>query len=154
MNDKPFAPGFPPLSKLIKLNFDDMMKEFKKYIPAIQKWRESLKSKKGEKFDVHFLKPPFRYTYLRESEYHSCSSRFPEKKIVSPRFGILVGYQLLEHTGPRIFHFRYWFLRKHDRDFDPNGVYKYLAPCESVIPGSISADKASIPYMNNWETQS
>jgi hypothetical protein len=99
----------------------------------------------GCRGDIVWLECPSKFTYLREGNYYSCSSKFPCKSLLK-RDCRLIGYQLVSHRSPRDFEFRYWYL--YDRDLDPEGVYKngMKFPCESVLPSSISRDRESVPY--------
>lgn len=101
----------------------------------------------GDLKEIVWLESPSKFTYLREAEYHSCSSRFPSKSLLK-KGSRLIGYQLVSHLSARVFNFRFWYLREYDRDLDPEGVYKdrLKYPCEAVLPSSIARDMESVPY--------
>jgi hypothetical protein len=61
----------------------------------------------------------------------STSPRFPVKSIGNrtPRFYRLIGYELVEKKNSKVkgvymYHYLFYWLKLHDRDISPDGVYK------------------------------
>lgn len=77
---------------------------------------------------ITWLEDPLKYSYLRKMEYMTGSSKFPVKSIGKnrPSFNRLIGY---ERISKHLMHARYcyfynvYYLRDHDRDISPEGVY-------------------------------
>ncbi len=98
---------------------------------------------------IIWLDNPLEYPYLREGTYVTTSPKvFPVKRFLKNGMRV-IGYEIHnkergEH--PKVYSRRYWFLKPHDRDLNPNGVYKYLAPAEAVVPSSIQENQESIEY--------
>lgn len=78
---------------------------------------------------ITWLEDPTEYTYLREMWYMSLSSRFPVTNFTRKFTDAakLVGYVLAAKDpgkfGRSIYHWQCWWLKKHDRDLMPDGVY-------------------------------
>src|SRR2546427_12778800 len=83
--------------------------------------------------------------YVRESTYVSmrCHGRPGIYGRSNPRLGRLVGYADLvrknRHREPCCR--RFFWLAPHDRDSDPDGVYRTCAPSEAVDPRTIAPGK-------------
>jgi hypothetical protein len=80
-----------------------------------------------------------RLDYVREIELSAYARRRPTPWHGEGR---RVGYTVLgadaHNDGyPRAFQRRLFFLKKHDRDSAPDGVYSLGAPCEAVDPRTI-----------------
>jgi len=80
---------------------------------------------------INWLEDPLNYSYLRQDRYLSISSRFPVKSIGKriQQFSHLIGYELVEKRnsntkGVYMYYHQFYWLKKHDRDLSPEGVYK------------------------------
>lgn len=90
---------------------------------------------------IIWLDEPLKYSYLRKTKYMSTSSRFPVKSIgkqVSD-FATLIGYELTSKCpgntkGVYLYHYEYYWLKKHDRDISPDGVYAGKEGFEGFMP--------------------
>jgi Family of unknown function (DUF6009) len=118
--------GFiPPPSSPQNITTYNLIKES---VPA-SRWQDRI----GK---MVWLDNPLNYTYLRETIYHSEVSHLPNGLFLSDMDRV-VGYQLISHETGGVFIFRFWWLKTYDRDIQPEGIYKYGAPCEAVIPLSV-----------------
>ena len=99
---------------------------------------------------ITWLENPQNYSYLRQDQYLSTSSRFPVKTIGRriQEFSKLIGYELVERRnsntkGVYLYCHRFYWLKKHDRDLSPDGVYKGprefggRMPTEAVDPARL-----------------
>lgn len=78
---------------------------------------------------ITWLENPLNYSYLRETPYMSCSSKFPVKTIGNrlQDFSKILGYELIGKDGGKgvpVFQYLFYWLKEHDRDLMPDGVYK------------------------------
>jgi hypothetical protein len=100
--------------------------------------------------EIVWLDDPLKYPYLREYNYRTTAPRkFPVKTWFRRSRYRVIGYEVAEHvkgTGRVAYNRRFWYLKPHDRDLDPLGVYRYLSPAEAMVPSSIGLDRKSIPY--------
>lgn len=103
------------------------------------------------KTEIVWLEDPLQFTYLREMTYLTTKPR--QFRINSPIVNgqaKLVGYEIItlerNEKHPQTYSRRFWVLKKHDRDIDPDGVYKDRYPTEAVIPASIGSDSGSERY--------
>ena len=105
--------------------------------------------------EIVWLEDPLKFTYLRESIYHTLDPRRMRLKI--PLFGEqakIVGYEVCTDKSEGVkalgrytaYSRRVWWLKVHDRDIDPNGVYAYHWPCEAVVPVLIAPGRESVSY--------
>jgi len=102
---------------------------------------------KMAKDEIVWIENPLNYTYLREQYHESSSPRFPIKNLSLLRgMEKIIGYQIMSRKK-NCYEFRFWYVRRYDRDIDPNGVYKNSCPSEAVIPDSICRDSKSKPYL-------
>ena len=102
--------------------------------------------------EIVWVEDPLTYLYLREDTYLTTAPRnFPVRTWLRRSGYRVIGYEVMEHekgTGRTAYRRRFWYLKSHDRDLDPEGVYKYLTPTEAVIPSSKGLDRESIRYQN------
>jgi hypothetical protein len=83
---------------------------------------------------------------VRSFEYQASGRRRIAKW---PMEGRRVGYAVLRPDAPHDpqlpgnFTRRVFFLKDHDRDSDPDGVYSYGAPAEAVDPRTITPGVAA-----------
>jgi hypothetical protein len=101
--------------------------------------------------EIIWREDPLKFTYLREDTYLTTAPvRFPVSRPIFYNQSKIVGYEVVRRKrsekSPRVYRRRFWYLKKHDRDIDPNGVYKYSHPTEAVDPPSICLGEESIPY--------
>ncbi|PWR71851.1 DUF6009 family protein [Methanospirillum stamsii] len=80
---------------------------------------------------ITWLDNPLNYSYVRKTSYTSLSSRFPVKTLGKKfqQFGKLIGHELIERKdsntkGVYLYHHQFYWLKEHDRDLAPDGVYK------------------------------
>lgn len=99
--------------------------------------------------EIVWLEDPLKYSYLRETVYISTS---PQKiRLKTPIWegqAKIIGYEIIdrEHEAARdTYERRVWWLKKHDRDLDPEGVYQYNHPYEAVLPDSVGVGVKSKP---------
>jgi hypothetical protein len=107
----------------------------------------------SNELSIVWLRDPLQFRYLRETPLSVV--RRPTGKI-TPRFAdmaFMVGYATVRpQKGNDLYNRRIWWLKKYDRDLDPNGVYGQLtwgmgpAPHEAVLPTSIALNEESIRY--------
>lgn len=68
--------------------------------------------------------------------------------------GKRVGYAVLTDTapanGPGRFERRVFFLKSHDRNEDPDGVYENMAPSEAVDPQTVAAGEPARLTKRAW----
>lgn len=101
---------------------------------------------------IVWLRDPLQFSYLREGVYATTQRRGPiSSRRISRELAFIVGYaecvSKKEESGwptvYRVYRRRFWWLKKHDRDLDPNGVYAHKYPAEAVDPTSIAPNKKS-----------
>jgi hypothetical protein len=97
------------------------------------------------KMSIVWMEDPLQFTYLRERKYTSNHRTIPVKKILFCEQKRIIGYEIISHKRG-MYNFRLWWLKTYDRDFDPEGAYKYNQPYEAVIPSSIESGKESKNY--------
>lgn len=106
--------------------------------------------------EIIWLENPLKFRYLRESIYKTLDPRrFPIKsRKVVDNLELLVGYEVfiynkgeLRPCGDK--ERRYWWLASYDRDLHPEGIYKFTAPSNAVIPSDISLYNVSKPYSSS-----
>jgi hypothetical protein len=96
---------------------------------------------------ITWLENPLNYSYVREDRYINTSSRFPVKGIGKRihQFSKLIGYELVEKRnsntkGVYLYVYQFYWLKSHDRELSPDGVYKGIRgfggrmPSEAVDP--------------------
>jgi len=109
--------------------------------------------------EIVWLEGPLKFTYLRESVYCTLDPRCMRLK--TPLFGQQaksVGYEVCTDPSEggkliarrRVYSRRVWWLKVHDRDIDPNGVYAYHWPVEAVAPVFIAPGRESVSYFTIW----
>lgn len=103
------------------------------------------------KTEIVWLEDPLNFTYLRETKW--CSLKPKQIRLKTPIWGEqaeIIGYEIFHReqgeSAQSTYTRRVWWLKKHDLDIDPNGIYKNNQPSEAVIPSSISVGKKSAPY--------
>lgn len=103
---------------------------------------------KGKIGEIVWLEDPLKFTYLREKRWDKFKNYFSIKEAKTlDDFAKIIGYEYLGLDSRGFLHnFRMWWLKKHDRDISPNGVYKNGCPAEAVIPSSIVVGKKSIDF--------
>jgi hypothetical protein len=93
---------------------------------------------------IVWVRDPKKYTYLREGIYATCRRKGPPPQ----KTFHVVGYA--EHRKAAysfgVYMRRFWWLKDHDRDLDPLGVYKCGCPCEAVKPDSIGLGQESAEF--------
>jgi hypothetical protein len=91
--------------------------------------------------EIVWLEDPLQYSYLRESLYRT--TRPKTIKLKTPIWNDqakIIGYEIFNRKyapAQDTYARRVWWLKTHDRDLDPEGVYKRRHPCEAVVPQSI-----------------
>lgn len=111
-----------------------------------------------------WIEDPFKYSYIRKSGYIHFGRRFPIKswgKDIS-EFAKLIGFEQTGHPSPSIYYYDVYWLKKHDRDLSPDGVYKGkkefggFMPSEAVDPKNL-VNKMDInglqEFLNDLEDQ-
>lgn len=80
---------------------------------------------------ITWLDNPLHYSYVRKTRYITISPRFPVKSLgkIFPELGRLIGYTMVERKnsnteGVYLYHHEFYWLKKHDRDLAPDGVYQ------------------------------
>lgn len=80
---------------------------------------------------ITWFDDPLKYSYVRKTLYISLSPRFPVKTVgrIFQEFGRLIGHELVKREdsntkGVYLYHHEFYWLKKHDRDLLPDGVYK------------------------------
>ncbi|NLW75715.1 MAG: hypothetical protein GXY18_04720 [Methanomicrobiales archaeon] len=80
---------------------------------------------------ITWYENPLNYSYVRKTLYISLSSRFPVKTMGRKfqQFGKLIGHELVDRRdsntkGVYLYHHQFYWLKEHDRDLSPYGVYK------------------------------
>jgi hypothetical protein len=116
-----------------------------------QQWMESLPvnpSAPMHEIDIEWLRDPMQYEYLREGIQATRNNPSGKLKPVLPKDSVLVGYgkNQSQWQSSGIYIRRFWWLSRHDRDLDPDGVYKDFSPSEAVVPSSIQAGHSSLSY--------
>ena len=100
---------------------------------------------------IVWVHDPLKFRYLRESNrFTTQRRRFPVKR----KDVLIVGYATHHKKGHgrTVYNRRFWYLKKWDRDLEPDGPYAVKnfrygpMPCEAVIPESIEAGKDSVDY--------
>lgn len=121
--------------------------------------------------EIVWLEDPMKFRYLREGVLNNGRYEQPGLKSKPRPDGIakLVGYEIITDKNPEIifmddedgrthrhrldylekFNRRFWWLKKDDRDLEPEGCYKYRAPVEAVVPSSISLFGTSESYVKS-----
>lgn len=110
---------------------------------------------------ITWLENPLNYSYVRKTLYKSLSPRFPVKSMPKkfPEFGKLIGHEMVEKEnsntkGVYLYNHRFYWLKKHDRDLSPEGVYKGPRnfgghmPSEAVNPAVLVQQS---PYLKGQE---
>lgn len=103
-------------------------------------------------FDVEerivWLRDPEQFAYLREGV--TCTTR--RSGPISGRYiedlAFIVGYAECAPKGESgrgrtAYRRRFWWLKKYDRDLDPQGVYARGRPAEAVDPRRVVANEPS-----------
>lgn len=86
--------------------------------------------------DVVWVEEPTNYSYLRETRYTTLGYRPPLKKKIWQGQKVIVGFKLVTRGkvgGRNLNTFLVWWLKTYDRDFMPNGIYKFHMPSEGVV---------------------
>ena len=118
---------------------------------------------------IVWLEDPLKFRYLREGIFNNWRYEQigPNNTIKGVgEFAKLVGYEVVVDKKTKItiqpedklkltiklndsqkFSRRFWWLKPHDRDLDPEGCYKDHAPSEAVVPSSISLFRTSEKYI-------
>ncbi len=106
--------------------------------------------------EIMWLVSPLKFRYLRESIYKTLDPRrFPIKsRKVVENLELLVGYEVFiyDKGEPRPCgdkERRYWWLTAYDRDLHPEGLYKFSAPVNAIIPESITLYNNSQTYSSS-----
>ena len=93
------------------------------------------------------------FDYVRESQLYidNPSLRIGKRKrpLFGEQHGSLIAYAVIGRAMPYIFSCLIWWHKKHDRDVQPDGVYRlsepfknnpkyrHWGPCEAVPPGRV-----------------
>jgi hypothetical protein len=103
--------------------------------------REARGANLADEAEIVWEEDPSNFDYVREYALTTCGRKRIAKWTGEGR---RVGYAVLRPDAPHDFHFpgrftrRIFFLKDHDRDSQPNGLYNTGAPCEAVDPRTIS----------------
>lgn len=87
---------------------------------------------------ITWLDDPMKYAYLRKGSF-TASARFPIKRF-EKQGDRVIGYSRMPPRNPYVYDYTIYWLKKHDRDLDPEGVYRGPAefggfmPSEAVNP--------------------
>jgi hypothetical protein len=99
--------------------------------------------------EIVWLEDPLKYSYLRERVYiTTLPKKIALKTPIWQNQAKIVGYEIVNRKhepAPDVYHRRVWWLKTHDRDLDPDGVYKSNHPLEAVLPDSIAVGVESKP---------
>jgi Family of unknown function (DUF6009) len=95
--------------------------------------------------EIVWLRDPLQYTYLREYAHWTTK---PRGRIAPNlvQMAFIVGYVQYRRSASYrpVYRRRFWWLKKHDRDLDNKGVYRYgFGPYEAVVPASIAINQKS-----------
>ena len=110
--------------------------------------------------DIIWLEPLDRFDYVREVIYDSYPSRW-RKPSWRCHDGRLVGFATLVKQpqysgGPRChragYSRRVFWVACHDRDSQPDGVYRWTTPCEAVDPRMVAPRVAGRMTERAWGT--
>ncbi len=99
---------------------------------------------------ITWLENPLNYSYLRKSTFMSGSPRVPIRTVEKRQdYGKIVGYEKVS-SQRYMYLFNFYWLKEHDRDLMPDGVYKGpkefggKMPAEAKNPVELVKDN---PYM-------
>lgn len=97
---------------------------------------------------IVWLRDPRQFAYLRESIYCTTRRRGPISGRYIEDLAFIVGYAECVPKGKSggwrtAYRRRFWWLKVHDRDLDPTGVYARGGPAEAVDPASIAVNRQS-----------
>ena len=98
---------------------------------------------------IVWLRDPRQFAYLRESIHFTTRRRGPISGRYIEDLAFIVGYaECVPKKGKSggwrtAYRRRFWWLKVHDRDLDPTGVYACAGPAEAVDPASIAANRQS-----------
>jgi len=89
--------------------------------------------------EIKWLMDISNMDYVRQSMDIYCSRRNTKPRHTS---GTLVGYAILKPDTPtyenRHYRRRFFWLKEHDRYYEPEGIYKTGAPTEAVDPRTVT----------------
>lgn len=96
---------------------------------------------------IVWLRDPRQFAYLREGIMCTTRSSGPISGRYIEDLAFIVGYaECLPKSaghGRMAYRRRFWWLKEHDRDLDPQGVYARGRPAEAVDPASIGVNQMS-----------
>lgn len=100
---------------------------------------------------IEWEKDPEQYDYVRVST-KTVGTR---KQGVPTPVGVRVGYSVLSDNAPNIgrpgtFQRRVYWLKEHDRAFEPEGVYETGTPAEAIDPTTIEPGKPGSMTDTAW----
>lgn len=101
------------------------------------------------KKEIIWLEDPLKYSYLRETVYITTApKKIAIKTPIWENQAKIIGYEIFikeNEAAQNTYERRVWWLKKSDRDLDPEGVYKNNHPYEAVLPESIRVGEKSTP---------
>lgn len=104
-----------------------------------------------DELEIVWLMDISKMDYVRQSMDMYCSRKNTKPKHV---VGTLVGYAILKPETKtdenHDYHRRFFWLKDHDRYYQPEGVYKTGAPLEAVDPRTVAPGEAGELTERAW----
>jgi hypothetical protein len=104
-----------------------------------------------DELEIVWLMDTSKMDYVRQSMDMYCSRKNTKPKHAT---GVLVGYAILKPETKtdenHNYHRRFFWLKDHDRYYQPEGVYKAGAPLEAVDPRTVAPGEAGELTERAW----
>jgi hypothetical protein len=156
---RPSSATTPEIVKLIRGHKAELLAELKRIETegeVFEIWgrvREAKYANLDLEVEIVWEEDPSNFDYVRCYELQTSG----RKRIAKwPMEGRRVGYAVLRPDAPHdprlpgTFTRRVFFLKRHDRDSQPNGVYRTGAPAEAVDPWTVSPGVAAWLTPRAW----